>query len=471
MKAVYKEVYSLDKKCYEKYHLTEDILMEHAAFAMALEIYKRFPKFSVINIVAGPGNNGADGITLARILHGDYIVNLYLPLGAKSEMAKLQLKRFEAVGGKVKEKCEKGDVIVDAIFGSGLKRDLSDEIKELVLKMNKADAFKIACDIPTGIDDSGNLRPLAFKADLTVTMGAEKLSLYSDYAKDYVGEIIRADLGVSFNKYKGPTTYHVWERKDLILPIRKTQNSHKRTYGHLGVLVGEKVGAGIMAAMAAFNFGAGLVSVVSHDDKINIPYEIMHSHKIENFSALAFGMGLNNHFDDEMENILKLDIPMVIDADMFYKDIIVKFLEKEVVLTPHPKEFASLLKIANVGEYSVEEIQKNRFALAEEFSKKFPNVVLLLKGANKIIAYKGNLHIDPNGTVALAKGGSGDVLAGMIGSLLAQGWHPLKATIHASLAHSIAGNYEPNYSLTPIKLINRLDKFKKINGVWRVEDK
>ena len=172
-----------------------------------------------------------------------------------------------------------------------------------------------------------------------------------------------------------------------------------------------------------------------------------------------------------MENILKLDIPMVIDADMFYKDIIVKFLEKEVVLTPHPKEFASLLKIANLGEYSVEEIQKNRFSLAEEFSKRFPNVVLLLKGANKIIAYKGNLHIDPNGTVALAKGGSGDVLAGMIGSLLAQNWHPLKATIHASLAHSIAGNYEPNYSLTPIKLINRLDKFKKINGVYIVEDK
>jgi hydroxyethylthiazole kinase-like uncharacterized protein yjeF len=197
----------------------------------------------------------------------------------------------------------------------------------------------------------------------------------------------------------------------------------------------------------------------------------MHSHRIENFSALAFGMGLNNHFDDEMANILRLDIPMVIDADMFYKEIIKEFLEKQVVLTPHPKEFASLLKIVNIGEYSVEEIQKNRFSLAEEFSKRFPNVVLLLKGANKIVAYKGNLHIDPNGTVALAKGGSGDVLAGMIGALLAQGWHPLKAAIHASLAHSVAGNYEPNFSLTPMKLINRLDKFKKINGVWRIEDK
>jgi hydroxyethylthiazole kinase-like uncharacterized protein yjeF len=148
---------------------------------------------------------------------------------------------------------------------------------------------------------------------------------------------------------------------------------------------------------------------------------------------------------------------MVIDADMFYKKEIVKFLDKKVVLTPHPKEFSSLLKFTGIGEYSSEEIQKNRFALVEEFSKKYPNVVLLLKGANKIIAYNKKLFIDPNGSVALAKGGSGDVLAGIIASLLSQEWHPLKAAIHGSLAHSIAGNYEPNFALTPLKLIKRLE--------------
>jgi hydroxyethylthiazole kinase-like uncharacterized protein yjeF len=459
MKPVYKEVYSLDKKCYEKFKLTEDILMEHAAYSMALEIYKRFPKFSVVNIFSGPGNNGADGITLARILHGDYKVNLYLPLGAKSQMCKLQLQRYQAVGGKVVEEIKECDVVVDSIFGSGLKRDLSKELILLIEKMNKLNAFKLACDIPTGIDDEGNLRPVAFRADMTITMGAEKLSLYSDFAKDYVGEIIKADLGVSFNKYKGPTRFHVWERDDLILPIRTKQNSHKRTYGHLGVLVGEKPGAGVLAALAAFNYGCGLVSIVSHDEKMNIPYEIMHSHHIKGFSALSFGMGLDNHFDDEMDEILKLDIPMVIDADMFYKEEIKEFLKKKnIVLTPHPKEFASLLKIVGLGEYTPSEVQKNRFKLVEEFSKKYPDVVLLLKGANKIIAYKNSFHIDPNGDVALSKGGSGDVLSGLIGSLLAQDWHPLKATIHASLAHSIAGKYEPNYALTPLKLIDRLEK-------------
>jgi hydroxyethylthiazole kinase-like uncharacterized protein yjeF len=143
---------------------------------------------------------------------------------------------------------------------------------------------------------------------------------------------------------------------------------------------------------------------------------------------------------------------------MFYKKEIKKFLKKDVVLTPHPKEFAALLKITEIGEYSTKEVQENRFDLAYEFSKKYPNVVLLLKGANKIIAHNKKLYIDPLGNVALAKGGSGDVLAGMIGSLLAQGQNLLDATINASLAHSIAGNYEPNYALTPTKLIKMLEK-------------
>ena len=459
MKPIFKEVYSFDKKCYEEYLLTEDILMEHAAYSIALEIYQTIPKNSSINIVAGPGNNGADGITLGRILLGDYQVNLYLPLGAKSQMAKLQLKRFEALGGRVTNEYRPAECIVDAIFGSGLKRDLSDEIVKIVNKMNHAKGYKIACDIPTGIDDEGNLRPVAFRADVTVTMGAEKLALYSDFAKDYVGEIKRADLGVSFTKYIHKCCYYVLEKDDLILPYRKINNTHKRSYGHLGVLSGDKKGAAVLAAMSAFNFGCGLVSVVTRE-KTQLPYEIMQADRIEHFSALAFGMGLNNHFDDSLEEIADLDIPMVIDADMFYKKEILKFLNKKVVLTPHPKEFASLLKITGLGEYEIKEIQKNRFALAEKFSEKYPHVVLLLKGANKIIAYNQKLFIDPNGSVALAKGGSGDVLAGMIGALLAQGYHPLKAAIHASLAHSIAGNYEPNFALTPTKLIQRLEKLK-----------
>jgi hydroxyethylthiazole kinase-like uncharacterized protein yjeF len=458
MRPLYKEVYSLDKRCYS-FGMSEDVLMENAALNLYKEIKER--KLKSVLIMAGPGNNGADGIALARMLLDEVEVYLFLPLGAKSEMAKLQLKRYKNFGGEYSEfkmdnsKIKKYECYVDAIFGSGLKRELDNKINSIIRNVNKKEAFKLSCDIPTGLDDNGNKKGEVFKADVTVTMGAEKLSLYSDIAKDFTGIIKVANLGVSFQNYTTKSNSFILDKQDMQLPIRNKKTSHKGTYGHLGVLVGEKEGAGIISALAGLNFGAGLVTAVTKE-KINVPYEIMHSYSIGKYSALAFGMGLGNFYDDELEQICSLDIPKVIDADMFYKKEILHCLKKNTVLTPHPKEFASLLKICEIGEYSIQEIQENRFELALNFSKKYPDVVLLLKGSNTIIAYKNQLYINSFGTQALSKGGSGDVLAGMIGSLLAQGYHPLKATITASLAHSFAGDIKPNYNLTPLKLIDNL---------------
>jgi hydroxyethylthiazole kinase-like uncharacterized protein yjeF len=466
MKAVFKEVYSLDKRCYSL-GMSEDVLMENAALKMYNEIKNR--KINSVCIIAGPGNNGGDGIALARMLLGEVDVDLFLPLGVKSQMAKLQLQRYQNFGGKYfefeidKSKIREYDCYVDAIFGSGLKRDLDSKINSIIKNINKKDGFKLACDIPTGLDDNGNKKGVVFKADVTITMGAAKLSLYADNAKDYVGDIKVANLGVSFKNYINKSDFFILEKKDMILPIRDKKTSHKGSYGHLGVLVGEKEGAGIISALAAINFGAGLVTAVTKE-KINIPYEIMHASSIGNYSAIAFGMGMGNFYDDELEKICKLNIAKVVDADMFYKKEILFCLEnKKLVLTPHPKEFSSLLKICKIGEYDVNSIQNNRFELAMQFSKKYPNIVLLLKGSNTIIAYKNKLYINPYGTQALAKGGSGDVLAGMIGALLAQGYHPLKAAITATLAHSFAGDIHPNFSLTPLKLIYNLEKIKTNN--------
>jgi len=459
MLSIFKEVYSLDKNCYEK-GLNEYILMENAARAM----YEELKDFKSICIVSGAGNNGADGIALARmLLDKNRKIHLFLPMGVKSEMAKFQLNVYKNYGGEYSEYTPANttnyECYVDAIFGSGLKRDLDSNINQIIKALNKRNGFKLACDIPTGIDENGNIRGEVFKADKTVTMGAAKLALYNDLVKDYVGQIKIADLGISFNNYISKTKYYLLEQNDLDLPIRKQYNSHKGTYGHLGVLVGEKEGAGIISALAGLNFGAGLVTCITKE-KIQIPYEVMHDYQIsDKFSAITFGMGMGNFYDDEILKLAKLNIPMVIDADMFYKEEIKLFLDKKIVLTPHPKEFASLLKLVGLGEYSVSDIQKNRFDLALKFSEKYPNIVLLLKGANTIIAYKKQLYINTFGTPALAKGGSGDVLAGMIGSLLAQGYHPLKATFTASLTHSLAGDISPNYNLTPIKLINNLSKF------------
>jgi len=453
MRKVYKEVYSLDKACYES-GLNEYILMENAARAM----YKEIKNYKNILIISGAGNNGADGIALARMLLSKTNVFLFLPMGVKSEMAKFQLEVYKNYGGEYSEspKVDNYDCFVDAIFGSGLKRDLNNKINKIISTINKKQGFKLACDIPTGLDDNGNKRGEIFKANKTITMGAEKLSLYNDLAKDFVGKIKIANLGVSYKNYTKKTNFYILEKKDMQLPHRNKNNTHKGSFGHLGVLVGDKEGAGMIASLSALNFGAGLVTAVTKE-KIQIPYEIMHSYSIGKYSALAFGMGLGNFYDDELEKICKIDIPKVIDADMFYKEEIIHCLNNNSVLTPHPKEFASLLKLTNLGEYSVDEIQNNRFSLALKFSEKYPNVVLLLKGANSIISYKKQLYINPFGKPSLSKGGSGDVLAGMIGALLAQKYHPLKAAITASLAHSFASK-KFDYDLTPLKLIKEIGK-------------
>ena len=191
----------------------------------------------------------------------------------------------------------------------------------------------------------------------------------------------------------------------------------------------------------------------------------MRSEKItKNVTSIAISMGLGESFSkNEIEEFLKLATPMVIDADIFYREEILLTLEREVVLTPHPKEFVSLLKISNIATISVKELQKNRFYYIKEFSKKYPKVVLLLKGANSLIIQNGKIFINSYGSNTLSKGGSGDILTGLIASLLAQNYKPLEATISASLTHSLASRKykKNNYSMTPLDLIEEIRKLKK----------
>ncbi|MRJ02348.1 MAG: NAD(P)H-hydrate dehydratase [Epsilonproteobacteria bacterium] len=461
---LYEEVSFLDRRCYDLYKLPEDILMEHAASALVATVRRRGGER--VLIVAGPGNNGGDGVAAARQLLGSCHVDLVMPYGAKSPMCTLQLERFQAVGGRVSQEMGEGyDTVVDALFGSGLSRPLREETVALVERLNRLDGFKVACDIPTGLDTRGNPLPVAFRADLTVTMGALKLALFSDGAKDFVGEVEVADLGVSRELYELESEYKLLEEGDLRPPYRKSLAVHKGDFGHLAVVAGEKEGAAIMAALSAFTYGTGLVTVV-RNEPFSAPYELMRSSSLPpKCTALAVGMGLGLEYSDaEFEElVLKCTQPMVIDADLFYSQKILKLLERDrVVLTPHPKEFSSLLRLTGIGEYSVQEIQRDRFSLALTFSKSYPHVVLLLKGANPIIAQGENLYINPLGTNSLAKGGSGDVLTGLIGGLLAQGYDPLEAAIQGSLAHALASRHLslPNYALRPGDLIEGLRKLR-----------
>jgi hydroxyethylthiazole kinase-like uncharacterized protein yjeF len=449
MKKVFDEVRSLDKRCYEQFELSEDLLMENAASSMAHCIQSKFPKNSKVLIVSGSGNNGADGITLARILFGSYEIELFLPLGIKSSIAILQLERAKKLGVKIVEGISNNnyDVIVECLFGSGFNKPISSEINDLLLKLGSLQAYKIACDIPV----------VPFKADTTITMGSLKKTLFLDGLKDYVGEIIVGNLGVSQEMYETDTTCFLLEKSDMKLPFRKKLASHKGDFGHLAVVIGDKKGAGLIACEAGFTFGAGLVTAITKDT--NLPLHIMQSEELpKNTTAIAIGMGLGKKFQS---SLIENEIPKIIDADLFYDEVILKFLEQEnIVLTPHPKEFCSLLFLCGFGKITIDELQENRFVFVEKFCQKYPKIVLLLKGANVIIAQNEQIFINTFGTQKLSFGGSGDVLSGFIGSLLAQKYTPLESAITASLAHSFSAvGYNLNdYSMKPEDLIEAIKK-------------
>jgi hydroxyethylthiazole kinase-like uncharacterized protein yjeF len=458
MQRIFDEVNSLDKRCYEEFGLSEDILMEHAANSMALYIDEEYSTKQTILIVCGSGNNGADGIALARLLHTKYEISLYLHDTPNSKMAKLQYKRVKSLNVNIVNEVTPHDIIVDCLFGSGLNKPLSLDAVELICKLNSFDAVKIACDIPSGIFSDGQINSIAFDADITITMGALKTSLFSDTAKDYVGKIKVANLGIQRELYETTTNKYLLDKEDLKLPYRNKHNSHKGTYGHLNVVAGCKKGAGIISAQAAFGFGAGIVSVVCHEN-LDLPYHIMQTHFVsENCTAIAIGMGLGKYEIDEVKKILSKNVKKIVDADLFYDELLLNFLDEDIVLTPHPKEFCSLLKLCDITDVSIEELQNNRIKYVEKFSLKYPKVVLLLKGTNVIISQGDNLYINTFGSAVLSKGGSGDVLSGLVGSLLAQGYESLDAAISASLAHALAGaNYKKNdFSLLPSDLIEEV---------------
>ncbi|AYJ80906.1 bifunctional ADP-dependent NAD(P)H-hydrate dehydratase/NAD(P)H-hydrate epimerase [Aliarcobacter cryaerophilus ATCC 43158] len=460
MKKIFDEVRSLDKRAIEEFHLTEDILMENASLSLKNYITKKFKINSSILIVCGSGNNGADGLALARHLFGKFEVFIYLSKDSKTKIGKLQEKRVKSIGVNFVNEIFQADIIVDCLFGTGLNKELDENSVSLINSLNSFNSFKIACDIPSGLNSLGQVIQTAFKADITITMGALKTALLSDIAKDFVGKIKVATLGIENELFQAQTNKYLLEKSDLVLPLRDIQNTHKGIFGHLNIICGDKIGASIIASNAAFIFGAGLVTIICKNDKI-VPSHIMQSKSIsENCTAIALGMGLGEFEALKLEEILKLNIPKVLDADIFYNPLIVKYLDENIVLTPHPKEFISLLKLTNIADISIKNLQENRFLYVEKFCKIYPKVTLLLKGANVIISQNNNMYINTFGSQKLSKGGSGDILTGLISSLLAQGYKTLEATICGSLAHALASkNYKKNnYSLTPKDLIKEIKK-------------
>ena len=386
-------------------------------------------------------------------------------LSAKFTGAKFEIAGHGDEHGNLDNECGKpsvlrdeitsADCIIDGVFGSGLNKALSSEICEILSLANTAKSLKIAVDIPSGIDKSGRVLGGAFCADLTIAMGALKLALFSDGAKDYVGQIKVANLGISRSNFERGSEYFLLQKSDLKLPLRRKQNTNKGDFGHTYVVSGQMSGAAQMAALAAHAIGSGLVSVVS-EGPLNLSPILMQKSSFDAARVVVCGCGLRER---------KIDLAAlrgkscVIDADLCYEREILSLLDanSNLILTPHPKEFCSLLKIAGIADLSVSELQERRFELARAWSDKFSGV-LVLKGANTLIAQAGIIYVCDKGSAALAKGGSGDVLAGLIGGLLAQNYSPLQASICGVLAHALAARAfaKNSYALNPLDLIEEV---------------
>ena len=478
MKPIFNDTTILEADAKKKFHFPDYVMMENAASAMERLILKQNPLPDQLFIVCGKGNNGADGIALARKL-ACKIHSYILLLGApKTPEAKIQKEMAEAC--KVDfltendfvaklSSCKKNDVIVDCIFGTGFKGELPAQIKNLILKLNSIDARKIACDISSGLE---------FNADITVTMGALKSALFSDKAKAVSGKIITADLGISenlFTKCESPDAYLV-EKTDAKLPYRKNKSAHKGNFGHAAVFCGEKSGAGIIAGSASLVSGSGLSSLIKTEksdiSQFKISPELMISDSIpENTTSILIGSGLGkqnvtkiiNKFENWFRNSKKA--AAVIDADMFYfpelgnlLSELNKIQDAKIILTPHPKELANLSKICGFGEQTTAEILEHRFEFGKAFTKKYKNTVLVMKSANTVIAADNQLYIISDGCQNLAKAGSGDVLAGIINGLLAQGYSAKDAAITGCELHALAAQEigEEAFFLTPELLIKTI---------------
>ena len=490
MKPVYKNFLEVEQIAKEQFSFGEGIMMENAAFALENSVRNALQKnlhlaqtngsfFQKVFVLCGGGNNGADGLALARRLCGSVNVDVLMVFPPKTEEAKLQYKMAVAVGVNFIQSFNENDsysVVVDCLFGTGFHGQLDEKSKNLILKLNKSSAFKIAGDIPSGLDKNGNGSDV-FCADETVCMGAIKLAHLCDFAKDFIGKLTVAPLGICEEKLiqvKMPDAM-LLEEKDVHLPERTKKNIHKGKFGHLAVIAGEKPGATVIAGTSALCFGCGLVTCVEFEgecQKIMMSPELMTCDSFpQNTNAILLGSGLgrdSKSFEkiDRVFNFVKQmkSANLVLDADFFYQKDLSKKIEElnslknaKILLTPHPKELHALIKECFDEKVEFLQIVENRFFYVQEFCKKYQNLVLIAKGTVTYISKGSCVFICDGNAPSLAKAGSGDVLAGMCGALLAQGFSDIEAAKTAAYFHAKAGRAVlPNFTCTPLLLANKL---------------
>ncbi len=514
-----RQMKKMDQRTMEEFGLPGEVLMENAARGAVQVVQSQYPHTRSIVVFCGKGNNGGDGMAMARYFQTLGLkVKVYLT-GPGSGLSKDAARQFllikqlkipvEELEGKVdlpalKQEVFYSDLLVDALLGTGLEKEVRGVFRDLISLMNELPIPKIAIDIPSGLSsDNGQPLGICTQADLTVTFGLPKIGQVLFPGCRFTGRLFVVDIGIPAALY--PVSE---ERVELLeaatqesfLPQRDPEG-HKGSYGHALVLAGSKgkTGAAAMTCLGALRAGAGLVTL-GIPESLNSIMEVKLTEAMteplpeeepgflgpaalskiislcQGKKALAVGPGLSASPGTQVlvQALLKQikDIPVVIDADglnaLAGAPQGLKKLAGRAILTPHPGEMSRL-----TGQ-TVQEIQAERIRSAWDFSRKF-GVVVVLKGARTVIADpEGPLYLNPVAHSVLASGGTGDVLTGMILGFLTQGLSLIKAACLGVFLHGQAGAWlaqeRGGQGILASELLDKIPGLIAQKGIWDLSE-
>lgn len=479
------EMRRIDGRAIDNYGIPSAALMETAGGRAAQIIWERFGKPGLrVLVVAGKGNNGGDGFVLARHLHNRgaevSVHTLFPPEDASGDSAvflnvlnEMSLPVESILSGedipRLKSAAIHSGLLVDAILGTGFTPPARGIVGEALTALSEVKTRMVALDMPSGLDaTTGAADPPHLAAELTVTFGAYKRGHFLMPAAQLAGEVFLADIGIPLQCIEEEgIPLRLVDREDVaaFLPQRKF-DAHKGDAGSLLVVSGSKgmMGAAIMAASAGLRAGAGKVTLAVPENLayavesgppeiMTLPLPATSSGTIDAsgfesiletsaaMDAMIVGPGISMHprtVELVHQLIQHIEIPIVLDADglnALSQDITaLAGIRGDLILTPHPGEMARLNQI------SVSEVQSDRVSVAIDFAVRH-KVHIALKGAHTINASPSGLAwLNPTGNPALASGGTGDVLAGIIGGLLAQGLSCERAMVAGTYLHGLAGD-------------------------------
>lgn len=432
-------------------------LMENAGRALFEAIVKNISKQQRLLILSGKGNNGGDGVVLARYLkQNGYKCELAFPLGEPvSEYAVRHYHYYLYCGFEVSEIIGKYDVVIDALLGVGARLPLRDNIEPWIEWVNEQQALRIAIDIPTGVLADSGEADKAIRADQTYTLHGYKPSAFLESSAEYYGRTEVVDIGLPQS-----SKWRLWTKKDVIESFpKRNAASHKGTFGSGLLIAGtnEMPGSAMLASLAAMRSGIGKLTVattkfasgiiasrVPECTFIHDGLEKVAAGEIpKGMKGVAIGPGLDNEdkIDQALEGIFKSDLPIIIDAGAL-KERKYPIREAMTIVTPHPGEFSKMTGIPT------KDIQKNRLCLATEYAT-LNNVTVVLKGRNTVIAYPdGDVWVNVTGNDGLAKGGTGDTLTGMILAFVSFYEDKKAAVANAVYCHGASADY---WSVTKAK--------------------